>query len=176
MRAAAARQCRRRRLGGQAPRSFFAGRAEHFRQGDFTTIVAFDAGRAWKGVDTNAVTLTTGGQGNTCRFYFEEGKEYIVYASIDNNGMLGTSSCSRTKPVQDASEDLSVLGEGCVPVRVEVEGIMTPEPPSIQQEAAVQRLVIAVETIATAGAAFFVVVFTARKRRKKGRWGGLASS
>jgi hypothetical protein len=46
------------------------------------------------------------------RLRFSEQKEYLVYATIGDDGGLNTSLCSRTKELSAAGEDLALLGAG----------------------------------------------------------------
>lgn len=51
-----------------------------------------------------------------CGFDFEEGKRYLVYAwSQDNDAYLYTSIGTRTMPIENAQDDLAVLGQGVAP-------------------------------------------------------------
>ena len=50
-----------------------------------------------------------------CGYKFIEGESYLVYGGYSEglNGLsFGTSICSRTKPLKDATEDFAVLGTG----------------------------------------------------------------
>lgn len=49
-----------------------------------------------------------------CGYFFQEGQEYLVYASAEG-AQLKTGSCSGTKRLSDARADLAVLGEGETP-------------------------------------------------------------
>jgi hypothetical protein len=83
-------------------------------QGHRKTIT-LSVDRTWKGIDTETVTLTTGSGGGDCGYGFKDGEAYLVYAyrgGDEENGPLGTSICSRTRPIADAKEDLEALGEG----------------------------------------------------------------
>ncbi|HEV2802590.1 MAG TPA: hypothetical protein VGW12_19110 [Pyrinomonadaceae bacterium] len=50
-----------------------------------------------------------------CAYQFEVGKRYIVYAVLD--GKLRAAYCSRTSAVEEAREDLRLLGQGRKPRR-----------------------------------------------------------
>ncbi len=46
-----------------------------------------------------------------CEYPFKVGERYLVYAYGDENE-LGTSTCTRTRKLKKAKEDLKALGEG----------------------------------------------------------------
>lgn len=60
----------------------------------------------WKGPQQETLGVTTAVSSASCGFDFEEGEEYLVYASKD----LEVSLCSGTKLLSDAAADLDVLG------------------------------------------------------------------
>jgi carboxypeptidase family protein len=45
----------------------------------------------------------------TCAYRFEAGRSYFVYARRTQQGHLSASICSRTRPVQDAADDLAYV-------------------------------------------------------------------
>lgn len=65
--------------------------------------------RHWKGVYTPTVQVTTESTGAGCGYPFQEGSSYLVYA---NGKDLFVTSCSRTRPLRNARDDLDVLGRG----------------------------------------------------------------
>ncbi|MBS1786433.1 MAG: hypothetical protein JST85_01850 [Acidobacteria bacterium] len=71
-------------------------------------VVQFQVERAWKGPRTKKLTLRM--PVNSCNFGFKVGEKYLVYA--EGGKVLSTSICSRTKRYDQATADLSVLGEG----------------------------------------------------------------
>ncbi len=75
----------------------------------------FDVSQVWKGDITKSVTLTTPRESASCGFNFEVGREYIVYAWDDGDG-LSTNLCSRTAELAPDLEDLDALGPGAAPV------------------------------------------------------------
>jgi hypothetical protein len=99
----------------------FAGRViasgETDKKGEFgmeLTAVTFQVSEVWKGEVEETIEVTTPESEGSCGYTFEEGREYLVYAS---RGME-VSLCSETKPLSDARADPEVLGEGKKPVRV----------------------------------------------------------
>ena len=62
---------------------------------------------AFRGLQLSQVTLAA--EGSTCDYAFRMGETYIVYAYRSANGQLSTSICARTRPVAQATEDLTYL-------------------------------------------------------------------
>jgi len=54
----------------------------------------------------NDVEIVTGMGGGDCGYNFEKGRKYLVYAS-EWHGRLYTGICSRTRPLNQADEDLA---------------------------------------------------------------------
>jgi hypothetical protein len=77
--------------------------------------VIFEVSKVWKGkVEKQQVVLTSSSSAS-CGYYFEKGKEYLVYASTQGT-QLETGLCSGTKPLANARPDLAVLGRGKAPI------------------------------------------------------------
>ncbi|HEY9604053.1 MAG TPA: DUF6174 domain-containing protein [Allocoleopsis sp.] len=76
--------------------------------------VTFEVSKTWKGTNQKKLTITTSSSSASCGYSFEAGKEYLVYASSQDN-KLQTGSCSGTKALSDARADLAVLGQGKTP-------------------------------------------------------------
>ena len=62
-----------------------------------------------RGVQGTAVDVWTGEGDGDCGYAFKPGSRYIVYAYKRPDGALGTGICSRTRPIEDAGEDLSFI-------------------------------------------------------------------
>ena len=85
--------------------------------------------RAWKGVESEAVDVLTPSEGAACGYTFVQGASYLVYASADSDG-LHVLSCSRTRPISEAGEDLALLGMGATPVDPRTPGaVAEPDKP-----------------------------------------------
>jgi hypothetical protein len=66
--------------------------------------------RGWKGVrDGERVVIRRLARVMMCHFYFDAGKEYLVYADRSPDGSLDASLCGRTRLLADAKEDIEVL-------------------------------------------------------------------
>jgi hypothetical protein len=71
--------------------------------------VTFEITKAWKGVPPNTVVIYTAENSAACGYSFIKDTAYVVYAiRLDT---LVTSSCTRTKKVSTAAEDLSYLNQ-----------------------------------------------------------------
>jgi hypothetical protein len=75
--------------------------------------------RSWRSLENQeTITLRTAKSGATCGYAFELGTSYLVYADGEP-GKLLVSSCSRTRRLSEAGEDLAALGGGVTPTKVE---------------------------------------------------------
>ncbi|WP_052345893.1 hypothetical protein [Paucisalibacillus sp. EB02] len=101
----------------------FRGEVKEIRQAndhDYGLKVLLTVNEVWKGVHESEVTIRTARDGAACGFDFQVGKEYLVYAgtndAFDNNNLM-TGICDRTSQVgmQQAQEDMKVLGKGAAP-------------------------------------------------------------
>src|SRR5436190_7000304 len=71
--------------------------------------------RSWKGMEQEQVEVTTANNSARCGFAFAADQNYLVYAASAASG-LSVSLCSRTRPIDQAGEDLAVIGMGATPV------------------------------------------------------------
>ena len=69
--------------------------------------VRFAVTEAFRGPDTPEVDIHL--DGSSCDPDFKEGEEYLVYGSHRRGAGWTASSCSRTRPLRDAAEDLAYL-------------------------------------------------------------------
>lgn len=77
----------------------------------------------WKAAASDTVTVRTADNSAACGFPFQEGEEYLVYASGDD--ALRVITCSRTAPLAQAADDVAALGRPGgtrIPVRKELPG------------------------------------------------------
>ncbi len=86
--------------------------------------VTFAVSESWKGSSDKTLVVSTNPDGASCGFSFKQGQEYVVYANGTATELV-TTICTRTRTIGDASEDLSVLGKGTVPVQ---DTAVTPAP------------------------------------------------
>jgi hypothetical protein len=59
----------------------------------------------------NEIEIATGMGDADCGYPFQPGLDYVVYAHKDVEGRLATSSCSRTRPLAQAAQDLRYFEE-----------------------------------------------------------------
>jgi hypothetical protein len=82
-------------------------------------VVTLAVVRTWKGLERDErITVSTNAESAACGYNFAKDTSYLVYARSGEDTKLNVSSCSRTKPLADAAEDLQVLGAGSTPVHV----------------------------------------------------------
>jgi hypothetical protein len=79
--------------------------------GNDPETVTFRVIESWKGPGGGTLEVKTPVSGASCGYYFEEGQDYLVYASGKGES-LGTSICSGTKSLSKADKDLALLGDG----------------------------------------------------------------
>jgi hypothetical protein len=77
--------------------------------------VQLEVVRAWKGVRTEQVEVTTAADPAICGYDFAVEQSYFVYA-VAQGDQLSVSLCSRTRPMAAADDDLHALGMGMTPV------------------------------------------------------------
>lgn len=77
--------------------------------------VTFRVVRVWKGMQSEQAVLTTAGESAACGIDFVRDQNYVVYASKDGDA-LTASSCSRTRLLAAADDDIKALGMGWTPV------------------------------------------------------------
>jgi Carboxypeptidase regulatory-like domain len=71
--------------------------------------VTFDVDRGYINVPSGVVEITTGSGGGDCGYRFVTGKRYLVYAWKRPPSELTTGICSRTRPIEETSEDIKYL-------------------------------------------------------------------
>lgn len=89
-------------------------------------IVMFSVSRVWKGLVRREIVLHTIYNKYSCAgFYFQKGKEYLVFAYTNEEQMaekfsplkntLGTNICNGTNLIESAQDDLREIGKGRKP-------------------------------------------------------------
>ena len=79
----------------------------------------------WKGPASPTLLVETAIESSMCGYQFKLGEWYVVYARVvpsDNGYLLATGTCSRTKLLREAKDDLEVLGDPIGFVLGEVNG------------------------------------------------------
>lgn len=64
--------------------------------------------RSWKGNVGEPSTIRTS-RGGACGYSFEKGRQYLIFAFRDKEGLLWTDICTRTRAAKDARQDLRNL-------------------------------------------------------------------
>jgi hypothetical protein len=99
--------------------SAFAGRVEAVREEGDTRTVTFRVFRAWKGPRERQLTVSTAA--GSCGVGFEQGAEYVVFATGTRES-LRTGSCAPTARLAHAGRSVRQLdlhaGYGSNPLRV----------------------------------------------------------
>lgn len=74
-------------------------------------VFHFAIDQAYRGVSGSQVAVLTGQGGGDCGYGFKVGQQYLVYAyrSKEKKDLLTTSICTRTRPIDNASEDLEYI-------------------------------------------------------------------
>lgn len=83
------------------------------KKGD-NKVFKFKVEKYWKGKDAKNVEVSVY---ESARFqaWFKTGKKYLVFANEEDGTLQDTARCSRSKDLENASEDLTKLGEGKSP-------------------------------------------------------------
>jgi hypothetical protein len=72
--------------------------------------VSLEVHRAWKGVEGAHLEVLTHTQESACGFSFQQGGRYLVFASRrPTDGKIGVNSCSLTKEISKAADDVAWL-------------------------------------------------------------------
>ena len=75
-----------------------------------SNLVTFKVERGYMNTAPGSLQIVTGMGGGDCGYRFKTGHTYLVYASKSGSvSWLTTGICSRTRPIADATEDLSYL-------------------------------------------------------------------
>lgn len=72
-------------------------------------VVRMRVGEVLTGVDPEQkeVEIVTGSGGGDCGYPFQSGRDYAVYAHKNSDGRLETGICTRTRPLEEAAEDIA---------------------------------------------------------------------
>jgi hypothetical protein len=90
---------------------------------NYYNLILFDVTKTWKGVSESEVLITASQSESECGFNFKEGEEYLVYANQypseydEVEHYLSTGICDRTSELNEAEEDLLLLGTGHAPTK-----------------------------------------------------------
>jgi len=116
--------------------AIFEGRVTRIDDPTGQKKVLFQVVRTFKGPSQESLTATTANSSASCGYEFEQGKSYLVYATQEEGGALAVSLCSRTAPIENATEDLNKLGLGVTPFDPGAGSGTTPPPAAPASEPA----------------------------------------
>jgi hypothetical protein len=77
-------------------------------------VFKFKVEKYWKGKDAKNLEVSVY-ESTRYQAWFETGKKYLVFAYDEDGTLHDTARCSRSKDLENASEDLTKLGEGKSP-------------------------------------------------------------
>ncbi len=69
----------------------------------------------WKGVSSHVIRVVTGRGGGDCGVPFENDQRYLLYLRKIQSDLFETNICMRPQPLDQAAEDLAVLGPTTAP-------------------------------------------------------------
>ncbi len=73
-------------------------------------LFRFRVEEAFRGVERAELEVLTGAWGGDCGYDFQSGTKYLVYGrKLPETRRVHTSICTRTRPLSEASEDLSYI-------------------------------------------------------------------
>ncbi len=89
----------------------FAGRVYSIENSGGVLWVHLEVSQVWKGPYQSLMTVHTADNSAACGYNFIGETEYLVYAYGDLNN-LEVNLCGRTRLLNDAAEDIKILGPG----------------------------------------------------------------
>lgn len=92
------------------------GRSQQSKHDGLLREYTFDVDTAWKGVNAKKMKIIgSDGGSDSCGVEFEKNRSYLIFASLDErDNRLHTNLCSRNVPIEQAGDDLKLLGAGNV--------------------------------------------------------------
>ena len=98
------------RIVGSAERKVYEDRERGEKITYDVGTIYFAVEEAFSGVQgKRRVEIHSGTGGGDCGYWFRRGERYLIYAGSDEKGVLHTNICTRTRPLEDAAEDLTYL-------------------------------------------------------------------
>ena len=96
--------------------AIFAGTVRSIEQVDHldgssyrSNLVTIEIERGFINAPPGTIQVATGTGGGDCGYRFVTGRRYLIYASKAESGRLSTGICSRTRPLEEAGEDVAYL-------------------------------------------------------------------
>jgi len=118
--------------------------------------VRFDIDQVWKGKVASELTVKTNLSSDSCGFSFAEGKSYIVYG-VSTGTDIQVGLCSRTASLDEADEDIALLGGAAIPAKTAIA--------AERKDSPVWKLAV----YAAAAAAVLAIALWVYRRRKGAR-------
>ena len=75
----------------------------------YSTRASFKVIEAFRGELGPTMDVFTGESSSDCGYAFEVGRTYVIYGHRTPQGQLTTGTCARTKPIEEAADDLAYL-------------------------------------------------------------------
>jgi hypothetical protein len=91
------------------PQAVFVGRVENIVRGPQENLVALEVSESFHPDVHGKVFVRTPSSGASCGYHFEEGQDYLVWATAKEVSDLQVSLCSATQRLEKASSDLEYL-------------------------------------------------------------------
>jgi hypothetical protein len=90
----------------------FAGKVTATKVNGQQLIATVSVSQSWKGEPAREVTVRTASSSAACGIAFKADTEYLFYCTGEKEGVWATNSCTRTRGLKGAKEDLEALGPG----------------------------------------------------------------
>ena len=92
----------------------FTGEVLSFEKNGDTKNFEFRIEKYWKGANKRTIQINVY---ETLRdqAFFKTGEKYLIFADADTSGKLYVARCSRSKEINNAEEDLKLLGKAKTP-------------------------------------------------------------
>ena len=93
----------------------FAGKVTETKIDGQQLIATVAVSQSWKGAPAKEVKVRTASSSAACGCGFKVDQQYLIYCSGEKDGVWTTNSCTRTRRLGDAEEDVKALGPGEMP-------------------------------------------------------------
>jgi hypothetical protein len=94
----------------------FKGKLIEMKQERHSRKILFEVTAIWKGPSKSQIVLRD--ESSSCSIDFNKGEDYLVYAKTYGDDVLTTHICDRTDELNNAEDDLLLLGEGRAPTEI----------------------------------------------------------
>ena len=125
-----------------------------------TILVRFDVEQGFVNAAPGMLELRTAAHGTACGYHFTAGKRYLVYARKTPHGSWSAGSCSRTRPIEQAGDDLQYFTALPEPTGGRVFGSVRHRQRDPYENRAVDYGPLEGLTVSAAGAGFYFEAVT----------------